>query len=309
VRDLDEEYTACVRPAGLPGRAPAEFDPLVRYADFGWLPAGFPEADLTIGRHRVDLAARPSSGGTGITVTLLTASAKGDPRALPGMTPAPAVRGRSAYWVPPMSLPSNEALSGIGPGCAAPSSTPGVTQLCWEYAKDGWATLTLPAKGIAGDPKPVAERIAANLVIGGRTPVKMPFGLFDTSLPAAKLRVQALSVASKTRKSAWQAVLTLDDGTADPARRVQITMLPHGPYGALLPRGVVPNGKLDGREQVYRRAASGHSPGMFAVFDRAAMDSLVYATGYGPQGAEQWFRSMTFFDPNPGVWEPPFRGK
>jgi len=120
-------------PAAGPA-APRQFNPLIPYLSFGWLPAGNslvagdtnPEAMSLIAGRKVFA---PSTwdltvyAGGQCDLTGPARNLKCSTPALEGLTaritgPAPAVRGHRAFWAGP--------------------------DLVWQYAHGGWASLTLP---------------------------------------------------------------------------------------------------------------------------------------------------------------------
>jgi hypothetical protein len=166
--------TGPARSAAAPAPAgPAalrHFNPLVPYISFGWLPAG---QKLVAGDTRPELQALVAGrhSWTDRSVWDLVVYAAGQCRltgqaaqltcstpALEGLTvtitrPAPAVRGRRAFWAGPY--------------------------LIWQYTRGGWAALALPYP--AGTPRLAtpaqlrkarhqARRIAAHVRYGAATP-------------------------------------------------------------------------------------------------------------------------------------------
>ena len=156
------------RPARRRAAAPRQFNPLVPYLSFGWLPAGNrllaggarPELTyLTAGRN---LTSRPR----GTSRSTRPASATSVPRpgelkcstqALEGLTAriiarAPTVRGHLAFWAGPY--------------------------LVWQYARGGWAGLLLPTANISPKlsaaqreaDKREAVKIADHVRYGAATP-------------------------------------------------------------------------------------------------------------------------------------------
>lgn len=144
--------------------APARFDPLTAYANFGWLPAGYsPErtGDANVqpvfsSTLRVTRGAM-SAAGAGIS---LYVNVRARPE-LDATSPAPPVNGRTAYWTK--------------------------YGLYWEYAQGGWAQL---------EPVPVyknrkiqsgllthaeLERIASHVTTGTGQPYRFLFQV--SSLP------------------------------------------------------------------------------------------------------------------------------
>jgi hypothetical protein len=122
-----------VRQPAMPASAPATFNLLVPYAAFGWLPAGYSEANIPLGDigllnsgpTEVDRTAAAANGATvSLSVYARTACATGDwtsnscpLAALSGK--APDVNGRPAFWI----------LHGNG--------------IAWEYAPGAWAEIRI----------------------------------------------------------------------------------------------------------------------------------------------------------------------
>jgi len=119
------------RPA-MPASAPATFNVLVPYAAFGWLPAGYSEANVALGwggllNSEPTEVQRAAVTANGAIVTLAVAArgacaGKSDICA-PGTASAkaPDVNGRPAWWI----------FDGRG--------------LTWEYAPGAWAHIFMPA--------------------------------------------------------------------------------------------------------------------------------------------------------------------
>ncbi|MGH3212819.1 MAG: hypothetical protein ACRDNO_34175 [Trebonia sp.] len=122
------------RPA-MPTAAPATFNVLVPYAAFGWLPAGYSEANIPLsgagllnsGPTEVDRAAVAANGAmVSLAVDARAACATGagasgscPPAATSGK--APDVNGRPAWWI----------IDGHG--------------IAWEYAPGAWADVHITA--------------------------------------------------------------------------------------------------------------------------------------------------------------------
>lgn len=154
--------------------APGRFDPLVRYAGFGWLPAKLTQRTSQTAAGRLTLEAGDTD--TRLSVRLYPAGrAVGDPapdppRTSAGCAPgertyrAPSVHGRAAWWVSSRDVP--------GGGCR-----PTVVRLTWEYAPGAWAVADAgDLRGVAGgDRRNVLRRIAQTLRLGIDEPVRFPF--------------------------------------------------------------------------------------------------------------------------------------
>jgi hypothetical protein len=159
------------RPPGPPAvviGAPARFDPLVPYAAFGWLPAGYlvgTEQESVSTTQSIQLAGThpDGSGLIRLTVDAKGACTGSPPRSLtcPGtngstlslgsLERAPDVNGRSAYWAPA------EHMTG--------------GYLAWQYAPGAWAAVQTLAPG----DRAVIERVAAHVRYDVGTPLTVPF--------------------------------------------------------------------------------------------------------------------------------------
>ena len=174
---------------GGPG-APRQFNPLVPYLSFGWLPAGeslvwggTSRQDVWVAGGRtlasplgwsvsVDAAGKCQLIARATELSCSTTAQKGNPIKITGR--APAVRGHRAYWAGPYLL--------------------------WPYARDGWAELTLPEEYRGSPRKPVyllpvyrreAVKIADHLRYGAATPPLL-FPVQLTHLPS-RWRVTSLT--------------------------------------------------------------------------------------------------------------------
>jgi hypothetical protein len=174
--------------------APRQFNPLVPYVSFGWLPAGNSLVAGDTSRDAMGLAAGRqlySRSTWNLNVAAagrchLTGPAgelKCSGPALAGLTAritgrAPAVRGRPAFWAAP-------AL----PGLPHSFSTP--TSLVWQYGPGAWAGLgfpspydspTLSKAAGRGTVKRDAVKIAVHVRFGAATP-PLVFPVQLTHLP------------------------------------------------------------------------------------------------------------------------------
>ncbi len=144
-------------PAGRPA-APRQFNPLVPYLSFGWLPPG---NRLTAGDARPEVVAlvagrNPNApnpwnlivyaaGQCHLTrpageLKCSTAALEGFNAQISGR--APAVQGHRAFWAGPAPIP------GLPPALqrrrARASRGKADSYLVWQYARGGWAGLVLP---------------------------------------------------------------------------------------------------------------------------------------------------------------------
>jgi hypothetical protein len=157
--------TRSVKHPAMPASAPATFNVLVPYAAFGWLPAGYSEANIPLSSFgllnsaptEVDLTAVAANGTTvGLAVNARGACA-GTPGSCahgPASARAPDVNGRPAWWI----------LGGRG--------------ITWQYAPGAWADLhiitVLQGPGTALGRKEAARdrglRAAADKRVAWQTP-------------------------------------------------------------------------------------------------------------------------------------------
>ncbi len=172
--------------SGAPAVAPQQFNPLIPFASFGWLPdhASLQTTSL-LGQTEL-LLYGPS--GVHVPSILLVAHSAGLCRVVgrelscsvsPGVTAVPApvggqvgvVNGQPAYWAPPQ-VPKRRK----GPPPLADLGTRQGT-LVWQYAAGGWAALTT-------ETLPDALRIATNVRFGygGQPHIRFRFQL--TGVPA-----------------------------------------------------------------------------------------------------------------------------
>jgi hypothetical protein len=163
-----------LRPAGpthLPA-APRQFNPLIPYVSFGWLPAG----------------QSLSSGEVRPTQIFLTAGSTG----LPGWGLNVYARGQCHLTRPPGGLQCpHQGLDGTTARFKFTAPAPAVdahrafwagTGLVWQYARDGWAALTWPASapGVRTPRQDTvrtqrqAIKIAGHLRFGAATPLVFP---------------------------------------------------------------------------------------------------------------------------------------
>jgi hypothetical protein len=194
--------------------APERFDPLVRYASFGWLPdestLGWRTTAVTGDRfltqatqYLPDPANGPGAAlpATHLDVRLYAAGvvpqtekpievdipAGGNQTTSYGpVTDAPAVNGAPAYWV------------------GAPNDDETII-LKWRYAPDAWAELY--ASRLSGDERQTVHRVASELRVGGTERLRFPFQL--AGLPTG-LRPMSSQLEEGGLAGAWNATLDLN---------------------------------------------------------------------------------------------------
>lgn len=185
-----------------PERAPQAFDPSLRYAAFGWLPAGLTDWSVTTGRDGYTTSASgPASPGgktepASVVLRLVTAghdivltqtdnfvTAPGVTTGWSEVTPAEPLLGRTARW---------NGRATTGPHSAA---------LRWQYAPDAWAEVIVSNLG-GGDARTVARRVAEQIRYGVDERLQLPYRL-PSGLPEG-LRPATLALTS-SGSSGWSA--------------------------------------------------------------------------------------------------------
>ena len=152
-------------PAAAGPTAPRQFNPLIPYVSFGWLPAGLSldQGGAWRGAVYMDAGSTSSLPGWGLTVYArgqchLTSAGRGlkcagetplEDATARFSEPAPAVHGHSAFWAG--------------------------TNLVWHYARSGWAWVNIPVQDFSAlrhDPvmQGQAIKIARHLRFGAATP-------------------------------------------------------------------------------------------------------------------------------------------
>ena len=187
-------------PAGRPA-APRQFNPLVPYLSFGWLPAGNrlvagdarPEVvALIAGRNLNTLnpwnlivyaAGQCHLTGPAGELKCSTAALEGLTARISGR--APAVQGHRAFWAGPAPI------SGLPPAVQRHRASRADSYLVWQYARGGWAGLVLPTANASPKLgaakreayKQDAVKIAGHVRYGAATP-PLVFPAQLTGLPS-----------------------------------------------------------------------------------------------------------------------------
>jgi hypothetical protein len=151
-------------PATTGPAAPRQFNPLIPYVSFGWLPAGQSLSQGVTSRTQVGMLSGSASNPLGWSFSVyargqchLTSSGQGlrcagetplEVATARFSKPAPAVHGHSAFWAG--------------------------TNLVWSYARGGWAWLNIPVSFSTLQHDTVVQRqaikIARHLRFGAATP-------------------------------------------------------------------------------------------------------------------------------------------
>lgn len=162
--------------------APDRFDPMTRYADFGWLPSRLGERSVFIQPEHLTLEAsvpgvEPTvSPVSRIAVVLYPAGKQPGANVVEDLpwplesgcrsddgTTAPMIGGRQAQWAYPRAAG--------GERC-----DPTAVELRWQYAPGAWAVArTARLTPGDGDPRSVVRRVAQTLRVGVNESLRVPF--------------------------------------------------------------------------------------------------------------------------------------
>jgi hypothetical protein len=293
--------------------APARFDPLVRFASFGWLPETPkpPQLMTVVTAERFSLDASDSvpdpANGPGawqpgtfaVNVYLYAAGVvprTGQPFEVQTpegpatvqygpMVDAPSVNGQPAQWV------------------GVPGGDDHQTILRWRYARDAWAEVYLSE--LDGDRRQAALRIASTLRIGGTERLRFPFHV--TGLPVTAPPVSS-QISEEGSAQPWQVTLDFggQPGGAEP--RLSIVAQPNSEPDREV------NTTVDGH-QARRYTADGEHLGVPQHFDQLSVYGVaglkidVYidarsaadAKVFGPDGALSVYRQITVLA-DPSSW-------
>lgn len=282
----------------MPAAAPESFDPLVQYAEFGWVPDGSTGTGINAGRDwllvSADYPGLPTNGDddpapAGVYLMLVTAGHSIDimqftefaidpGQATPGIATDP-VNGRPAEWLD---------MAGYA------------EVLRWEYAPGAWAAVRVDRNLPGVDSREVARQVAESVQYGVDRPVKLPFVTtgVPAQLPVAELRLNQfpggwgaqLSYGSqRTSYGDWPlSVLTIasDRETGDDAVLGD------------------PNTTVDGHPARTSDLLDGGSGLQVFNVDGVNVEILTHSaetTALLPDGLVGLFRAMQFF-PNPADW-------
>jgi hypothetical protein len=199
--------------------APARFNPLVPYASFGWLPAGFSPHGGAAPGAIMTAQAEGLSAGTGseqvsrfnLTVTVARSCTESGSAALPVLrcptayrydyappiratSSAPDVNGRSAFWV----------------------TETGSSTLLWQYAPGAWSFLEVVTVDWPLTPArtQMVIRVAANVRYGNTAPLTFPY--WTTGVPAGWKATLASFLVSPSGQLLGQDVILGRAANPDP---------------------------------------------------------------------------------------------
>jgi hypothetical protein len=268
----------------LPAAAPTAFDPMARYAAFGWLPSDFTVLTAVTRADQFVLQATHPGVPDGDRIELrmvpaghdiLAASADGFsiPLGLDVQGPlleAPPVNGRTAWW--------NTSGPDLG--------------LRWEYAPGAWAEVLVEVE--SGDPKTIARQVAESLRYGVNEPVRLPFSL----TPPSSMRPERVIVT--TGKPSWEVRVGYGDRDAHGDWPLDILMFPWKAEDGYANMGT-PDTTVDGHPA---RMTTGIGGALgLQVYGVQGLYLEMYCTepSLVPDGLEPVFRAITLH-PDPSSW-------
>jgi hypothetical protein len=196
-------------------RAPDTFDPMIQYADFGWLPGGEPDR-LGLGVGTDWLRIDASFGVTAArkdqkTVTLGVVSAGH------GIAPGRASDfvTNDPDWVDDIQYRvTGEAADPVNERRAMWAPDWAMTTLAWEYAPRAWAMVTVSGDwGGEEGARAAARRIATHVRFGLDRPIRLPFTV--RGLPGS-LKPQMVSTVVGPMPGWWGAGVQFGSTTTRP---------------------------------------------------------------------------------------------
>jgi hypothetical protein len=288
----------------LPGAEPStgatseEFDPLVQYAEFGWVPDGSTGTGISAGRDWLLVSAYypglATSGddesalagvylmlvtaGHGIDVTQYTDFAVDPAQAAAGVATDP-VNGRPAEWV---DVPGSAEV------------------LRWEYAPGAWAAVRVDRNLPGVDAREVARQVAESVRYGVDRPVKLPFATtgVPAQLPVAEVEVNQYADGWSARVSYGAQRTSYGDWPLD-----ILTLASDRETGDDAVLGD-PNTTVDGHPARTSELQDGGSGLQVFNVDGVYVEILTHSaetTGLLPDGLVGLFRATTFFA-DPADW-------
>jgi hypothetical protein len=253
------------------------FNPLVPYAEFGWLPAGQSMIAGNLGRVSQDLVAgRGSRASWGLTVV-------SQGRCHPSSGQISNQLRRGGHPTLNCSLGMSGGLSvpvtrQLRPVNGHPAFLAG-SQLIWEYAPRSWAVLSGPG---THPPVQAVAKVADGITFGPMPAPALEFPVQLTGLPAAWGIDSAHFHARAGALRGRQLDLAGAGGTAQPSITVGLS----GPGSSCFfyPDGQSHHRVIDGIKVVVNRLPSRpHSPATFQVCAPHAHGLDVFVSTYGHQ--------------------------
>jgi hypothetical protein len=173
--------------------SPWLFDPLVPYASFGWLPAGFSESaanHATLVNQKVtsatDFVSREAAAPATERLLYLQVNARGTCALYPAGAEASVLAHGSRQVT---CTDASFDMTGVAPDVRGDAAfwTDHGSGLAWQYAPEAWAELSAFNIGRGALPPSAATealllKVAAHVTYGDKTPLTFPFRL--SGLPA-----------------------------------------------------------------------------------------------------------------------------
>ncbi len=279
----------------MPERAPTAFDPMMRYAEFGWLPDGVSDLGFTATADslRLDAVMVPGPGGDGesspsVQVIIVTAGHGVDPSSYDNPS------------VPPEGMASGLDAEPVNDRRAAwLNLDDGRLALRWEYAPGAWAAVTVSN---VDDMKDVARAVASDVRFATNTPVVLPFR--TTAIPPS-LPVVSVQVSRNTYGSQWWATLQYGSERTQygdwPLSIIAFTSTAETGDGSVIGD---PNTTVDGHPARTSSGIDGGSGLQLFNVNGVYLEMLTHsqqATAVLPGGLVGLFRSMEIY-PDPANW-------
>ncbi|GAA4632713.1 hypothetical protein GCM10023196_067250 [Actinoallomurus vinaceus] len=305
-------------PAPVAAPAPTRFDPLVRYADFGWLPPGMSERSVSVSSDGIVLEARTPKGKpyewfeSQVGVALSPAGRNVDDESLVPISQgsdencphdeqagaASAIQGRPAQWV----FRSDVA----GTHCRWTA-----TELRWQYAPGAWAAARIArAPGVTDIPATLVH-IAETLQVDRKEPVRMPFQA--RYVPAGLRLAESLSDQGVPGSKKWRVELYFEPSGRKPSSGVGSQDDDSGPGVSIdvLPMSASdpndetgpPNTTVDGHPAVRMRTKNGSGTDeVLRVLDVRGFEVSIMTSRLRKGEPERILRGLTLLGPDRTAW-------
>jgi hypothetical protein len=273
-----------VPPSPVPAAAPTSFDPMVRYAAFGWLPSDFTRLTTNTRADQFTLIATRPGVLDGERIELRMVPAGHDIRAedaqdfsipldadIQGVViEAQPVNGRIAWW--------NTSGPDLG--------------LRWQYAPGARAEVLVHTE--SGDPKTIARQVAESIRYGVNEPVRLPFSL---TAPGS-MRPERVIVI--TGEPSWEVRVGYGDRDAHGDWPLEILIFPSTSETGYGNSGT-PNTTVDGHPARTFTCCGGALGLQLYNVQGLYIDMYCTESSLVPDGLEPVFRAMTLY-PDPPTW-------
>lgn len=286
--------------------APKRFDPMTRYAEFGWRPPRLGERTVDIRPEQLVLTAgAPGSGrstrpASRLAVVLYPAGVRPPANVVESLpwplegtcrsddgAAAPLIGGRPARWTYPRVIGRERC-------------DPTALELRWQYAPGAWAVARTARLAPAdGDPRAVLRRVAETLRAGANEPVRTPF---RAGFLPRDMQVSGSLERGVPGTNGWSLSFRIEGRDGKGRRTVAIAVTP---MGSLVRTGG--NEPLDTTVDGHRahrrtRDYGGMKEEILRVVDVHGFEFWIRTTGVGHRAPERILRGLTVLGADPAAW-------